>query len=955
MKKIGLVLLGTLCVLFSHAQTGTITGKVTENLDGRQEPVPFANVFLLGTTTGGTTDFDGIYTITAPVGSHKVVVSFTGYQSDTINVNVVEGQTQTANMEVSQKSFSLKTVQVVAKVNRESESALMMDRQQAEAIEEKIGAVELAKKGAGDVQEGLTKMSGVSEAGAGAIMVRGLGDRYNNAYLNGIPLPSPDPDRKVIPLDIIPTSVVKSLTVSKTFTPNQFGDVSGASINIATKDYPENKTFNVYGGLGANSQTMGRNFISYNGGKADYFGFDDGTRDVPASLNPTWYELDNPSGELYHSEDPNKNPAYPGIPFAKNFNPILKNAPMNSKFGFNGGNFFSKDDGNSGLGFLVLGSFENKSRNVSGLYRVVNAQDSRLIDYTYDASIQNTSTSLLGSVYYRFNPENNIKFNSMFVNLSSNTARETDGYHWDYDNIGDIFSRRYTWVQNQLWTNQLIGEHKLMNEKLIVNWSGAYQVTGTKEPDRRQLIWSHEPGAPRSEYQFHTFDIADQHRYFMYLEEDEIDVAANAKYILNSDSAGNAKTSIAVGYQGRFKSRVQDFKFYSHNFKDFNAISGVESVDADRPDDYVTDENAANGAFWQREESRPESATEGTLNVHGAFVNVDHHFNSKWYLIAGLRVEKSFQEIRYRLQSSPLDPRFVQSSVIDTLTFLPMASIKFSPTKKQSFRFVASQTMTRPNFKELAPFQYREFFGGVVTQGNPELQNSTNYNADLRYEVYPNSGDLYSATVFGRYINNPIEQVTIGSASGILMTYQNAKFAQAYGIELEYIKKLRNVVSKESFLRDFAIGANFSYIYSKVQIDTESGSGGSVTVNNPNRPLQGSSPILANVDLSYEKRFSETYKTSATISYNYLGKRLYSVGRQNIGDAYELSVNTVNLTWKNSIGDHWAVDLSAGNLLNPWINVEQESTQGNNATLLNSYQRGMNVGVTVGYKIFKAE
>ncbi|MGB0806669.1 MAG: carboxypeptidase-like regulatory domain-containing protein [Salibacteraceae bacterium] len=947
MKNIGL-LIGGLILTATTFGNGIIKGLVTETMDGKQEPVPFANVFLLGTTTGGMTDFDGNFQFSAPVGNHKVVVSFTGYVSDTLSVDVQEGTTHTLNFKMRQKSFSLKAVQVIAKANRESESALLMERKNAEGIEEKIGAQELTKKGAGDVQEGLAKMSGVSQAGAGSILVRGLGDRYNNAYLNGIPLPSPDPDKKVIPLDIIPTSVVQSLTVAKTFTPNQLGDVSGASININTKDYPEEKTFNVYGGLGTNTQTMGKSAMSYEGGKLDYFGFDDGTRSIPSELNAEFNNLDNPSKDLYNSNDSEKNPSYPGTPFAKNFNPRTINAPLNSKFGFNLGNFYGKKDNSKGFGFLVLGSFENKTKNLSGVHRVVNAQDAMIIDYTYNSTVQSTRTSALGSAYYRFNTNNNIKFNTLFVNLSDNNIRETDGYHWDYDNLGEVFSRRYTWTQNKLWSNQLIGNHKLLHDKLNVDWNVAYQVTGSNEPDRRQLIWTHQPGDDRKDYQFFTDNLADQHRYYMYLTENEYNFAANAKYILKSDSNKAPVTTISGGYLGRIKQRNQDFKFYSHNLKGLSPSNGFESVDANNPDAYINDENHEAGYYWQREESRPESATEGSLFLHSGYATLDHRFNEKWFASAGVRIEKSYQEIRYRKQSSPLDPEFVESEVIDTINFLPMLSAKFSPNKKSSIRFVASQTVTRPNFKELAPFQYREFFGGKVTQGNPLLKNSNNTNVDIRFEKYPNSGDLYSVTVFGRMIDQPIEQVTVGSASGILLTYQNAKSAQAFGVEFEFIKKFRNFVSSDSPLRNLAFGANFSYIYSTVEIDVTQG----VTANNPNRQLQGASPILANADLTYEKRFTTKYKTSATISYNYFSRRLYAVGRQNIGDAYEQAINTLNFTWKNDIGSHWQFNVSANNLLNPEIQVEQESTQGNANTIVDSYQRGIDVGATLVYKIF---
>ena len=953
MKNIGLLLMSLTISLGLFANTGTILGVVTETMDGRQEPVPFANVYILGTTTGGMTDFDGKFQFLAPEGPCRVVVSFTGYEADTLSVDVKNGESHQLIFKVRQKSFALQAVMVVAKANRESETALLMERNDASGLEEKIGAQELSKKGASDVQEGLSKMSGVSQAGAGSILVRGLGDRYNNAYLNGIPLPSPDPDKKVIPLDIIPTAVVQSLTVAKTFTTEQYGDVSGASININTKDYPEQKTFNVYGGLGANTLTTGNSFMSYQGGKTDYFGFDDGTRDVPTALSAQWNNLDNPSKDLYNSNDTQKNPAYPGIPFQKNFNPVKINAPVNSKFGLNLGNFYGNEDNTKGFGFLALGSFENKNNNLSGLHRVVNAQDAKIIDYTYNSSIQSTSMSALGSVYYRFNSYNSIKFNSMFVNLSKNTVRETDGYHWDYDNLGEIFSRRMTWVQNKLWTNQIIGDHKLLDKKLTVNWSAAYQITGSKEPDRRQLIWYHEDGAARENYQFLTDNVADQHRYYMQLDEKEYDFAVNTKYTLKTDSLGGARMTLSAGYQGKLKSRTQDFKFYSHNLKELNQGNGYEFIDADNPDQYINDENHASGYFSQREESRPESATEGTTNIHAGYVSLDYHFNSRWYILGGARVEKSFQEIRYRKQSSPLDPAFVESEVIDTISILPMASLKYTPNKKSSFRVVGSQTITRPNFKELAPFQYREFFGGKVKQGNPLLQNSSNTNVDLRFERYPHSGDLYSVTVFGRMIDRPIEQVTIGSASGILLTYQNAKSAQAYGVEFEFIKKFRNMrfISDSSPLRNLGIGANFSYIYSTVEIDVTQG----VTANNPNRQLQGASPILANADLSYEKRFNEKFKTSATISYNYFSRRLSAVGRQSIGDSYEKSINTLNFTWRNEIGKHWQFNISASNLLNPEVQVEQESTQGNEPTIVGSYQKGVTVGGTLVYKIFTKE
>ena len=367
--------------------------------------------------------------------------------------------------------LQMEEFEVVAKVDREKESVLLMERKETTDLVQNIGAQELKKKGASDVAEGVQKVVGLSTVGGKYLVVRGLGDRYNAAYLNGLPLPSPDPDTKVSPLDIFPTQVVGSINVTKGFTPEFYGDFSGGAVDIRTKRATGENILQVSLGAGMNTQTTFKDFTTYNGGKQDYWGMDDGSRAIPAGVVGTNSVI---NGER--------------LKFQPNFNPIARKAGPDVNYGIYGGTTFSlaKD---IKLNFLATANYRNENRYQEGKVRVINTLNQPMLDYDQKRWQFNTQSSALASLSLELGRHHSISYTSTWVKLSSDEVQENRGTHFDYQD--HVLSRRETFRQNYMLINQVAGEHVFGNaDRLKVDWAGSMSKADANEPDRKQLVLS---------------------------------------------------------------------------------------------------------------------------------------------------------------------------------------------------------------------------------------------------------------------------------------------------------------------------------------------------------------------------------------------------------------------------------------------------------------------------------
>ena len=899
----------------------SIDGVVTGKTDDLLEPVPFANVLIKGTSKGASTDFDGKFSLSVSKGTYTLVVSSVGLDNKEVVVTVTDQNVPVA-IELSSSSTTIKTFTVVDRAVGGSMAMDINETKGADGVESVIGSEKMEKTGASSADDAAKKVVGLSVVGSGNVYVRGMGDRYNSAYLNGLPIASPDPDKKVIPLDLFPTSVIKSMSIKKAFMPNLEGDFAGGAMDISTKDYPSEKVFKISLGTGFNSQSIGRERMTYNGGGLDYFGFDDGTRSIPVAIaNQEAYRSTEGDAQL----------------FANNLNPIFKTTLPNSSFGLFAGNQYELKNKKSKLGFLVTLNHSNDNRYSFGKYRVINTQEDIQIDYDFEDYTTSTSSSAMASVGFDINENHLISYNFLYVNTSEDQTKEVYGSHWDY--ARNVYARRFTFKQNNLMNNQLSGSHFLMKDnKLRVNWSAALNTANSTEPDRRQLVYFYDDKENTDDYTINATDRIENHRFFSYLNERQLSAKLETKYIFKYNTKNvedGAKLAVTAG--GMIKRKNRDFDFTQYVY-DLNLTTN--SLDVFNPDGYINPTAHEAGEFSIQEALNPASAYLATQNINAVYGFVDYNITPKFELIAGARLELSDQKISYLDQTQP---DFKRINRIVSADVLPSLILKYQPNDTNIVRFSASKTISRPGFKEVAPFQYTELFAGATTVGNPELVNGENYNFDLRYERYPRLGEFMAVGVFYKQLINPIEK-TMEVATNQLQSFRNAGSATVAGLEFEYTKSLSFLAkSDSSFLKFISLGVNATYLYSKVTFDPEA----NLAQTNSERALQGASPYLINVDLAYSKTIKKDLKVNVSLSYNVFGRRIYNVGIYGLGDVYELPVNSLNLVAGVDL-KHFSFGVKVKNLLNQDIRFEQETP--NDPILINSTRRGVFTSLSVGYK-----
>ncbi|WAC40990.1 TonB-dependent receptor [Pedobacter sp. SL55] len=925
LKKALLTILFVLGSVLVFAQgTGKIAGTVTDKATG--ETLISAAVKVVGTNKVAGTDANGKYAIGGlAAGKYTLEVSYVSFLPKTIKlIEVKENTTTTLNIALEEASSTLNQVVVSGKANKESNTALLAERKNSTLVVQKIGAQELSRKGLSNVAEGVSKIAGVSMVGNKNVFVRGLGDRYNNTTLNGLPIPSTNPDLKLIPLDIFPTSVVKNIGVTKSYSPELYGDFSGGSIDIVTKDYPEQGFFKVGLSSGYNSITTGKDFYTTQRSFLNFAGFDRGERALPPAID---------NMRIYRStERPNLKPN-----FATQWSPETITAPVATGFSLSGGN--SYDLGNSRkFGYLASLGYKNDLRFNDGISAIYNAQQAPDYLYQTERFSYTTNTSALLNLYYKPGSKSSYSVTGMFVNDSSNDIFNQQGFKADLS--GDIYARRNAYVQNSLLTGQFSGTNSFSERFNLKYTLGYTNITGST-PDRVQNTFIDNMNAT---YSFLKLNSSDNHRFFADLNED--DFSGNITAELRSKNVESAFKTLQFGFQGRYKARV----FNSRQFETKIGLNPVLKLD--QVDLYLNDNNLGSGddanTFRYDESYYAPNNYEADLTIAASFVNFNFEFNKKLKLIAGVRAEYSEQNTYYKLGSQTYDSPF-RVKTIDGLDLLPALTLKYALDDKSNVLFAASKTISRPQFVEAAPFRYNVGFGIAEGEGNPDLVNSDNYNVDLKYEFYPSSGEILAISAFGKYINKPIELSQVNSADP-LFTYINTDNAMLAGVELEYNRNIGALFSSSSkALQNMSLGFNGSYIYSKIDISQETinNSAKPIAPTNRSRPLFGASPYLINFDYSYKHNWSTKSNTTFTLAYNVFGKRLFVAGAQQAGDIYEMPVNTLDFIINTKLNNKIGLDFNFGNILNPDIKFQQEYKDNN--LPYNQYKRGMNIGVNLNY------
>lgn len=920
--KLKFLVITLLTFVMGFAQEkGTVTGKVTDK-DMGGEALPFASVAVKGTSISANTDETGTYTLSVPAGARTIVFTFLGYETKEVTVTVAAGETKTVDQVLGSTSVQLADVVIEKTVNRERESALLTEQKNAAVITQSIGAQELSRKGVSDAQSAVTKVTGISkQEGNSGIFVRGLGDRYNSTMLNGLPLPSNEPENKNVALDLFSTDIIQSVGISKTYTTDLYGDMGGANVNIVSKEHSGPLKFSIDLGTGVNSKAI----------DAADFKIADGA----------------PKSGFYNIDTPNSIANYQ---FKNKWSPTTQNTPINGSIGLTAGDTFKVGEEGKITAFATA-NYGNAYTYKNGFQRVVsNTNDNILTDYyNVDKYEYSTKTTLLGNVAYKLNSRNTIKVNSVFVNASKSTVGQYDTFVGQGDDRYE-FNGQTLNEQNKLFVNQVLGNHKL-NEKFDLDWGASYSKVDADLPDRiTNNLVRREDGL----YIFNTAAPTTNNRYFQYIDENEFAAKAIAAYKFLQGDDELYKGKLTFGYNGRIKSR--DFEATQFNFR----VSGAENIPVS-PDNLDTFLNASNqsgtqnvpGTFFistSRLQSLIPFTYNGDLSVHAAIANFEHETSDKLTYTVGVRAEKVLQELKWDT-NFPIAGATFDDATIDKLYILPSASLKYSLTDNQNFRAAASKTYTLPQFKEKSPFRYEGV--GENSIGNPFLKPSDNYNLDLKWEMFPARDEVYSVGVFGKYIDNPISKVLLNSALND-NTYVNAgKYAYVAGAEFE-IKKNIWSVNSETIKQAVSFGANVTVMYSQQDLDSdkvsrETNRSLSVNFNDTKDQLQGASPLLANADITYRKE-SGSFRPTVSLVANYFHDRIYSLGSFERGNIVEKGIMMFNFVSSTQIAEKWTVSINAGNLLNSKIRRVQENAEGDIDTY--NYRAGSNFSLGVKYNMF---
>ena len=534
-----LVLIAFLLTSIVNAQetTGSIAGKLTDR-EMNGEPLPFANVTIKGTSKGTTSDYDGLYVLDKiEPGTYTVVFSFVGYETLEIpNVKVVADKVTEINTGLGASAATLDEVVITTVSRRDSEVALLLEQKGAIEMIENISAQELARKGVGDAQGALTKMAGVSkQEGVKNVFVRGLGDRYNSTTLNGLPLPSEDPEYKNVALDFFDSNIINSVGINKTFQSSLYGDFAGANINIISKELYGKETIKVGFGSGFNNRAVNEDFETVDG--ASWFGYGLSSDSPITSLDT--YSFENSMGSNNQNSQINTN----------------GNFQLGKKF----------DIGDNNLKTLLIGSFDSKYSYNEGNTKEINAQGLPLRDLDFQKYQYNVSQILMANLDYGFG-ENNLSFNSLYIH---NNTQSVGNYFGQSANISEetddsAYIKRQQVNDNTVFVNQLLSEFAL-TDRISLQASIGYNMTRANEPDRRQNTFVYNQ--TNDNYRVAVGTPGYNLRFFSDLEENEIVGHLNASYAFGAaDSKEQQKGIINVGYDYRNTDRRFNFLQFNHDF-----------------------------------------------------------------------------------------------------------------------------------------------------------------------------------------------------------------------------------------------------------------------------------------------------------------------------------------------------------------------------------------------------
>jgi outer membrane receptor protein involved in Fe transport len=827
------------------SQTGIISGSVVDESSGSS--LPGVNVTLKELKKTLTSDSDGKFIFrNIPVGIYELEFRFTGYETKAVSeVNVIANETTSINASLnSQKNVLDEVVITRTKAKTESVKSLLIAQKNSANVSDGISAETIKRTPDKNTSDVLKRISGASIQDNRFVIVRGLNDRYNAAFLNGAPLPSSESDRKAFSFDIFPSNMLDNLIITKTASPDLPGDFAGGVVQINTKSVPDKDFQTISIGTGYNTITTGKTQKTYKGSGTDWLGFDNGTRALPSTI---------PNTEVFSTLGYQER-----VDVAKSFQSDwnINNSTFapNYSFQYSIGHHFDIKDKTLGIMFSVS---NNKSNNFNTALR--NDYDNPegipavlLKTYNDRNYSEQVLTAALANFSLKFNDNHSLSFKNILSLNSTDLVVERSG-------LNDVADVRLTvadvrwFTSSKIYSGQLNGEHYFSKPKIKLNWTGFYSDIKRDIPNLRRNIYT--IADPDSTDPAQTTPIAviannnggPDYGGGMFWAENKEFITGGKIDISRKFSIGEKlNNEIKIGAFSQYRER----NFFARQLQ-YNTLTQPSGTlfDTDLLElPNATIFNVANmgpqpsgkNGFTLFDFTKFTDTYFATSKLHAGYLMLDNRYK-KFRIIWGVRFESFTQTLDARVTEEVyLALNKKQNDV------LPSVNLIYAITSKQNLRISYSKTLNRPEYRELAPFGFYDFTTQFFTDGNPNLKIATVKNFDLRYEFYPGKGQLLSVSYFRKNFTNPIE-LKLG-INNKTVTYENADSAVNSGIELEFRTLLSSIFKNENttVFDDITLFANTSIIKSVVDITSFNTANTDTSV-----PLQGQSPFVVNVGLQY--------------------------------------------------------------------------------------------------------
>lgn len=965
MKKIiavGLLVLLNSIFLFS-AEYGTISGRIYDAETG--EPLPKATIVILDTKLGGYSDVKGEFRLkNVPPGSYKIQARYVGYIAKDISGIIVEPN-KSANVSIVLEPEITQGKEITVEATRinDNEAAILSQRKNAGQVSDGISIQEIKRLPDSDAGQSLKRVSGITLLSDKFVYIRGTSERYNNTVLNGTTLSSTEPDKKAFAFDMFPSDFLENANVVKSFTPDLPGNFVGGLVELNTVDFPTSNGFSINFSTGLNNQISLKSdkFISFNGGSADWIGFDKNfyeyPNQVPASPDEmkkfiyTDMRSTDPAvkeqaieqwkamGQSFRNTtwEPDKRTALPNINGSLSYSRIF--------------NMFDNDFG------VVASVNYNNAYSYDSFSRALLFSNG--IDKEYEGSgIENVFSTTLGGLLnlaYKINNDNTISFKNIFNNTGDYNVTQLIGRRQETH----LMQMSMDYIQKTMYTGQLEGTHLLGFNNSVLVWKAGYSKSLRAEPDLRRIRYSrNDTTLP---YRLDIYNLPQGNgtqagRFFSNLDEDAFSGGLDYKfslgnfsfktgaYLENKRRDFNVRSFTIVEAPAILKTYYDpELGYEVKNYIDPSITEQyyINDISELNPSIIFDPNNFYEHGFGLSEDSRNIDSYKAKEELYAGYFMTDfpiNLFNHKLRIMAGLRFEHSAQNLSSyypffnETTSTYFDSTYVNKTYND---FLPSLNLVYGLNKNTNLRASASQTLTRPSLREYAPFTFYDFLYQSNVMGNTNLTRALIQNYDLRWEWFPNPGEVISVSAFYKVFNNAIEETIQPTSSETQRTFTNALGnAYNYGLELEFRKNLGFIAE---LLNYFSVNFNLSIVKSEITVKQ--------TDFEDTRPMWGQSPYSLNFGLFY---FNPNWGTSFNVAYNTFGKRIvqvasihgYSMDDPHI---YELPRNLIDFSISQKFLKNFQIKLAARNILNAKTKWKQGDTEVANDILGVNYSLGIDL------------